>query len=130
MPSTHWTVSGSAEPGRACVVLATRFTLTHRLRMGNVVSATRRLWSGFAAVDGLVGYSLRADLTRGRLSTLSGWRDEAALAAFVEGEQHSAVVAATRRWMRTSSFARWEASAAEVPPRWHEANRRLDVASP
>lgn len=129
MPSMPWTVTGPVEPGQVYFVMATRFTLAHRLRMGSVASAARRLWSGIAMVDGLAGYSLRAELSRGRLSTLSAWRDEAALAEFVRGQQHSAMVASTRRWMRTSTFARWEASAAEVPPNWVEANRRLDAAS-
>jgi len=48
--------------------------------------------------------------------------------AFVRGQQHAAVAAATRQWMRESTFASWSATGAELPPEWATADRHLDAA--
>jgi quinol monooxygenase YgiN len=128
MPATPWAATGPVDPDSPYLVMATGFTVRTRFRMGGVISATRRLWSGISQVDGLVGWSLRADVARGRLATLTAWRDEASLDAFVRGEAHAATVAETTGWMRASAFARWSTPGAELPPGWADANRRLDAS--
>ena len=128
MPFMPWTATGPFEPGHVYLVMATRFTVKSPFRMGSVVMSTRHLWSDISDVEGLAGYSLRSDVVRGTLATLTAWRDAASLALFVRNESHAALVAETRPRMHASAFASWEMPGAELPPRWDEAARRLDAA--
>ena len=106
--------------------MATRFTLTHRRHIPGVLRATQDVWQVLGASDGLVGYTLRADVISSTLSTLTVWRDPRAMYAFVRGAAHASVVDSTRHRMAASTFASWSALGAALPPTWSAADRALD----
>ncbi len=127
MPSMPWTATQHIDRDRHYLVMATRSRITSRRHLPPMIAATQTLWAGLAATGGLLGYSMRADLIKATLATLTVWQDPASLAAFVRAEQHATVVAATRHWMRDSAFANWSAAGAELPPQWATADRHLDA---
>jgi hypothetical protein len=129
MPAFPWTPAGPLDPSREYLVLATRFTVTHRRHLPGVLRATQELWQGIGASTGLAGHTARADLVRGTLSTLSAWSDADSLRAFVRGAAHTAVVDATRHRMTASTFASWSELGAALPPVWATADRALADAA-
>jgi hypothetical protein len=129
VPAFPWTATGRLDPHQEYLVMATRFTVTHRRHVPGVLRATQELWREIGASDGLAGYTARADLLRGTLSTLTVWRDAPALRAFVRGEAHVSVMAATRHRLEASTFASWSALGSAGPPGWAVADRALDEAS-
>lgn len=129
MPSMPWTAVDRFERDRDYLVMATRATIAGRRHLPAIIASTRTLWAGLCSTDGLLGYSMRPDLIHATLATLTVWQDRAALSAFVQGEQHAAVIAQTRKWVRSSAFASWSVTGAGLPPQWSTADAHLDAAT-
>jgi len=106
-------------------VMATRFVVTSRWRIPEVVRATQTLWDTLPATGGLFGYSLRASVGQQTLSTLTAWRDRDSLNAFVRGDPHLAVIRRTRQWMTDSHFVSWTAAGLDLPPNWSAVLNQL-----
>lgn len=124
MPTLPWTALAREHSGEY-VVVATRFELTSRLRMGRIFSAAQALISTFTSTPGLRGYSLRASITRNALWTLSAWSTESEMRQFVRGAAHVMIVNKTAHWMRASSFVTWVESAGSPVPNWEKATRLM-----
>ena len=84
--------------------------------------------------DGLVGYSLIGQPHRKTFWTLSAWRDQAALDAFVQAQPHHGIVGKYRPTV-TARFASWTMERAELPNArsqarglWAEGKARLATA--
>jgi heme-degrading monooxygenase HmoA len=125
MPATPWTTVAPLDDHHQYVIMATRFAVSSRRHLPRVFNATRPLWTQLPSADGLMGYTMQASLLRGTLSTLSVWRDDEALRAFVRSAAHRSTAAGTRRWMSSSTFADWTAAGADLPPPWSTAERHL-----
>ena len=81
---------------------------------------------------GAIGVSLIAQPMRKTFWTLSAWRDQPALDAFVGAEPHSDVMARYRSRLTVAHFRFWNMTPSELPaPRsnarslWDDARRRL-----
>jgi len=72
-----------------------------------------------------VGYSLLARPFKKQFWTLSAWRNEGALRAFVQHPPHVHVMTALAPYMDKTKFVRWMIKGSELPPRWDDALRRL-----
>jgi len=79
------------------LVMATRFVVTSRWRIPEVVRATQTLWDTLPATGGL----------------------------FVRGDPHLAVIRRTRQWMTDSHFASWTAAGLDLPPNWSAVLNQL-----
>ena len=122
MPSLPWVDTAVADSAHDYLVVVTRFTVTHRIRLPKIVSATQQLWGSLSSADGLIGYSLQIEPLRGALSTMSAWRDQASLRTFTSSTPHAAVVSTTTRWMKDSNFTYWTTPGTDLPPNWHDRN--------
>jgi hypothetical protein len=129
MPALPWKSFQPIEPDHEYVVMASRLPLAHYRHVPSFLRATLAIRSQLAAADGLVGYALDAKLLRKTFSTLSVWRDDAALGAFAHADPHRDRVARIRPAMRPTTFVTWRVRGAELPVRWTDANRRIDAAS-
>lgn len=129
MPSMPWTPIDAAEPDREYVVMATKLVLSGYRHIPAFVRSTQSFWPRLTRSDGLLGYSLNADLTRRTFHTLSVWRDGAAVAAFVRSEPHARVVAQTRLWMADSTFRAWTVRGAQLPVTWDQVHERFHAAT-
>lgn len=78
--------------------------------------------------DGLLGYSFRIEIFGRKAWTLTVWRDDAALDAFVRSPAHRAAVRRSGETAQATKFFTYEAPSCEPPPTWGEALRRLEAA--
>jgi heme-degrading monooxygenase HmoA len=126
MPTLPWAAVTSLDPEREYVVMATRFLVTSRRHIPQIVRSTQALWDALPKTDGLLGYSLKSSISRRTLSTLTAWTDRDALTAFVQSEPHVLTARRTNQWMTDSHFASWTAASFDLPPTWPMALTRLD----
>lgn len=75
---------------------------------------------------GLVGYALRMEPLGDTVWTMTVWRDEDSLRAFVRGDAHRTAVRTSMDAVETSVFARVPMDRAAVPPSWDQALAILD----
>jgi quinol monooxygenase YgiN len=78
-----------------------------------------------ASAEGLLGYSVLARPLSKRFWTLSAWRDEAALRAFVQRPPHVRLMAALAPHMGKTKFVQWRVKSSQLPLTWHDALSRF-----
>lgn len=78
-----------------------------------------------SSADGVLGFSMLAEPFRKRYATLSVWRDEEALDAFVSAEPHARLMADLAPAMNEPKFVRWTISGSDGRPAWPDALDRL-----
>ena len=74
-----------------------------------------------AAQPGFIGYSLRRELLGDRAWTMTAWRDEASVAAFVQSPVHQTAIAEGLGALQATGFARIEVKRDELPLDWERA---------
>jgi hypothetical protein len=89
-------------------------------------------WSRSSAVlrslrdhPGLVGYAVRFEIWEGRVRTMTVWRDDASLAAFVAGRVHARAAVEGLPALADARFARVRTTRAEAPLAWPDVETRL-----
>ncbi len=80
-----------------------------------------RIVDSLAEQPGLIGYSLRRELFGDEAWTLTVWRDEAALLAFVRSEVHQRAIREGAGELAGANFRRFELPASELPIDWEKA---------
>ena len=75
--------------------------------------------------EGLIGYSLDANVPGRKFWTLSVWEDEESLMRFVGRNPHSRVMTDLLPHMGQTEFIHWKISGSSIPPDWEEAKRRM-----
>lgn len=91
---------------------------------------TRRVIRDLPNRDGYVGHSVRTRVFGNEVWTMTIWRDEAALNAFVRAPVHREAMREGIGAVTTARFARFAWPASQVPPSWDEAKRRLSEVEP
>ena len=129
MPAMPWKSLTRADADREYLVMASALPLlrfSRILRFFGFVQAIRRQ---LASTQGLVGYSLSAKPFAKRYWTLSVWKDEEALTAFMRKPPHVEAMTALRPHMGPTRFVRWSVKGSETPVAWDTALRRLEGGS-
>jgi heme-degrading monooxygenase HmoA len=126
MPALPWKESVAPDPGSEYLVMASslplrRFTATFRF-----FRFVRAIRAQLARTDGLIGYSLWAKPIAKRYWTLSLWKDETALTAFMRSSPHAEIMTKLRPDMSPTKFVRWTVKGSDAPVAWEEALRRLE----
>jgi heme-degrading monooxygenase HmoA len=122
-----WRSSSAAVLDHEYVALLSYLPLKSAWRIPWLVVYASRIQRQLSTSSGLIGYSLRAQLTAKRFWTLSAWEDAAALQAFVVGPPHVAIMKALAPYMGATRFARWNVKGSELPLTWLDALRRDTV---
>ncbi len=78
-----------------------------------------------ARSNGLLGYSLDADILRLRFWTLSAWEDRQSLTNFVDAIPHQAIMKKIAPLTKETKFEYWKIDAGEIPLSWSQARARL-----
>jgi quinol monooxygenase YgiN len=78
-----------------------------------------------ASAEGVVGYSVLAHPLSKRFWTLSAWKEEAAVHAFVQHPPHVRIMTALTPYMGKTKFVRWMVKGAQLPLSWEDGLRRL-----
>lgn len=120
-----WTTRADMQPGSEYLVMASHLPLkrlTSTVGFFRAVSAIRKQ---LAVADGLVGYTLRAKPLARDYWTLSVWRDETALRAFMRTPPHVGVMTSLSPVMGPTKFIRWAITTADGRPSLTDALQRL-----
>ncbi|HXC79622.1 MAG TPA: antibiotic biosynthesis monooxygenase [Candidatus Acidoferrum sp.] len=125
MADLPWSGRGSMEPGHTYVAMASHLPLTRLSATVTFVVAVRAIRRQLADVDGLIGYALRAKPLNRDYWTLSVWRDESSLGAFVKSSPHAELMRSLKPTIGPTKFVQWEISSADGRPSWTAAIERL-----
>ena len=87
---------------------------------------TMQINKQLASTEGLLGYSVLSRPFSKKFWTLSAWKDDAALHAFVKQQPHLQIMAALAPHLRQTKFLRWTVSASQLPLSWKDALRRFE----
>ena len=125
MPPLPWHKSETVDPTATYVLTMTRLPLRSYLRIPRIMRATLRIMRALRSSDGLVGYSLKADLLRKTFWTVSAWRDDAAVAEFVRSDTHRAAMVGLQPHM----VQPWIETSRSPAPNSHRSGRRSPAGS-
>ena len=128
-PPLPWRAAAPVVPESTYVVTITRLPLRRHTRIPSVMRSTLRIVRQLARSDGLIGYSLKADLFAKTFWTVSVWRSEEALARFVRSDTHRTAMAAIGPHMAGPVIETSTARGADLPPSWREVTRRLSAVN-
>jgi quinol monooxygenase YgiN len=125
MPSSPWRTFGSPDPDGDFVALLSYLPLKSHWRVLPFFFYTAQVVRQLGTADGLVGYSLLARPLSKRFWTLSAWKNEDALRAFVQHPPHVRIMTALTPHMDETKFVRWGVKGSDLPLHWDDALRRL-----
>lgn len=125
MPVLPWRSLAAPERNREYLALLSYLPLNTFRAMPKFFRYTAQIRRQLENAEGLVGYSLEANILGKEFRTLSVWRDEEALMGFVWENPHGRIMEDLRPHMGQTEFIRWKVSASSIPPSWEEAKRRM-----
>ena len=125
MPAMPWRQLGLAAPNGDYVALVSFLPLKSFSRLFPFVVYTVQVIQQSAKADGLAGYSLLAHPLSKRSWTLSAWKSEEALRAFVATAPHLRIMQWLKPHMAGTKFVRWQVKGSQLPLQWDEALRRI-----
>jgi hypothetical protein len=125
MPTIPWRTFSSADPDREYHIMASQLPLKSMWQVPSFLRLTLAVRGQLAKTDGLVGYSLIAELTHKRFWTLSAWTDEQHLATFAGSMPHLDVMRRLRPHVAPTTFVTWKVSGKDVPVSWEMARAHL-----
>lgn len=91
---------------------------------------TKAVLATIADQPGLVGYAVRFEIFGRQAWTMTAWKDEASLAAFMRSPAHREAVRRSGETAQNIRFASVAMPLRALPMSWDEARRRLEAASP
>jgi len=125
MPASPWRTSGPPALHGDYVALLSYLPLKSYWRVLPFVVYTAQVVKQLARADGLLGYSLLARPLSKRFWTLSVWKNEEALRAFVQHPPHVRIMTALAPHMDKTEFVRWTVKGSQLPLHWDDALARL-----
>ena len=89
----------------------------------------RNLWNVVARLNaqpGLIGYSVRKQIFGSEMWTMTVWKDEASLIAFVQSQSHTRAIQEGDEALTDSSFVRVRVDAESIPLEWDQVIAWID----
>jgi hypothetical protein len=105
--------------------MASRLPLRSYRFIPGFLRDTMRIRRQLGDTDGLVGYTLNAQLTRKTFWTFSVWADRASLDAFATADPHRTILQGLRPRMNPTRFEFFEVRGSEIPSNWDEMMARV-----
>ena len=125
MPELKWTAPAQIRPDHPYVIFASRLPAEGVSKVPAFMRHTRRITRQLQEAEGLIAYSLRADILSHTFWTLSAWESEAALHAFVHTEPHASTMRELAAHTKQPGFTSWKTTAPLPLPAWEEVSSRL-----
>jgi len=120
---------GGLAPDRPVLVVVS--ATEHRPGMrAEFFKDTKAVLATMADQPGLLGHGVRFEIFGSKAWTMTAWKDEASLAAFVRSPAHREAVRRSGETAQNIRFASVEVPLAALPMSWAEAEQRLDAATP
>lgn len=125
MPALPWKSFGLPEGDREYRAMLSYLPLNKWRALPKFMRYTYQIRRQLADSEGLIGYSLDANVPGREFWTLSVWQDEESLRRFVQRTPHSRVMMDLLADMGQTEFFRWDVDGYSIPPNWEEAKRRM-----
>jgi hypothetical protein len=120
MPALPWAQRQAVDPGRQYVAMASRLPLKRYRSIPGFLRDALAIRRQLARADGLVGYTLDAELARKTFWTFSVWEDQASLDAFAAADPHRAIIARLRPLMGQTRFEFFQILGSDLPLTWDQ----------
>jgi heme-degrading monooxygenase HmoA len=114
----------------ASVVVAVTQAKLDSARRAEFDRHTRLIVEDLPHQPGYIGHSRRTRLLGHEVWTLTVWRDDASLDAFVRGPVHREAIRLGMRAVTQAKFLRMDWPTAEAPPSWSVVLQRLEAVEP
>jgi heme-degrading monooxygenase HmoA len=121
MPALPWNSFASPESDREYTAMVSYLPLNKFRALPKFMLYTRQIQRPLAESEGLIGYSMDANVVGKEFWTLSVWEDAEALRRFVHRTPHDEIM----RDMGRTEFVRWKSKGSSVPPDWGAAKDRV-----
>ena len=125
MPALPWKSFVAPERDREYTALVSFLPLNKFRALPKFMRYTFQTQRQLATSEGLIGYSMDANILGKEFWTLSVWEDAEALRRFVHRTPHEEIMRDLLPDMRQTEFVRWKAKGASVPPDWGAAKERV-----
>jgi nitrite reductase/ring-hydroxylating ferredoxin subunit len=125
MPALPWKSFATPESGREYHALLSHLPLNTFRALPKFMRYTIQIRRQLASSEGLIGYSLDANVPGKEFWTLSVWEDRESLWRFVQRMPHSRVMTDLLPHMAQTDFFHFEVDGTSVPPDWNETKRRM-----
>ena len=125
MPALPWKSFATSESGREYSALLSYLPVKKWSAMPKFMRFTLQIRRQLADSEGLIGYSLDANVPGREFWTLSVWEDEEALQRFVQRMPHSRVMMDLLPDMGRTEFLPFKVDGSSVPPNWEDTKRRM-----
>jgi hypothetical protein len=125
VPALPWKTFAAHEADREYPALLSRLPLDTFGAMPKFFRYVFGIRRQLARSEGLIGYSLDANLPDKEFWTLSVWENRESLWRFVQRMPHSRAMTDLAPNMGRTEFFHFEVDGASVPPPWEEARRRM-----
>jgi quinol monooxygenase YgiN len=126
MPALPWRSHAPIEGAQEYTVLASKLVLRRLRSVPGFLASTLAIQRQLDATDGLVGYSLDADLIHRVFWTFSVWVNQASLDAFVTSEPHRQIMERLQGHMEETAFFNATFAGSDIPSSWTERKVLLD----
>ncbi len=125
MPASPWKSFATPESGREYHALLYYLPLNNWRALPKLMRYSLQIRRQLADSEGLIGYSMDANVPSRKFWTLSVWEDEESLMRFVGRNPHGRVMTDLIPHMGQTQFVQWQVSGSEVPLSWEEAKNRM-----
>jgi 3-phenylpropionate/trans-cinnamate dioxygenase ferredoxin component len=130
VPALPWKSFATPESDRVYPALLSHLPLTTFRAIPNFFRFVTGIRRQLAHSEGLIGYSLDANVPGKEFWTLSVWEDRDSLWRFVERLPHSRAMTDLLPHMGQTGFFHFEVDGSSVPPDWQETKRRMRERGP
>jgi heme-degrading monooxygenase HmoA len=125
MPALPWTTISELPPDDEVVVVASCLSLLRHRHLPWFLRQTLRVRRQLGWTEGLIGFSMDADLVHKTFWTVSAWDSRQAVTRFERADPHNRVADHARARIRPGTFVFWNCRFGELPLRWSEVRDRV-----
>ena len=125
MSALPWKIFAAPQSGREYTALLSYLPLNKWRAMPRFMRYTLQIRRQLAGSEGLIGYSLDANVPSREFWTLSVWEDEESLRRFVQRTPHGHVMTDLLPDMGQTEFFAFKVDGSSVPPDWEDTKRRM-----
>lgn len=125
MPALPWKSFATPESDREYHALLSHLPLNTFRAMPKFFRFVFGIRRQLAGSEGLIGYSLDANIPGKEFWTLSVWEDRESLWRFVQRMPHSQAMTDLLPHMGQTEFFHFEVDGSSVPPDWEETRQRM-----
>jgi hypothetical protein len=126
VPKSPWKSFAAPKSDREYRAMLSYLPLNKWRAMPRFLRYSSQIQHQLADSEGLIGYSLDANILSRKFWTLSVWEDEESLWRFVQRMPHSRVMEDLLPDMGQTKFFAFRVNGSSIPPDWEDTKRRME----